>query len=128
MSEAERPDRMRGREITIDDIRSLAGPATPHFSLQIRNRIQKLIQGLPAGDPGPSRGRAPDRSPDRTLRAFGRAAGRQMKAVAESARERLAEVLDARSNALAAEESHWEHGYLDLLGYERPTPPASPRT
>ncbi|HYH60738.1 MAG TPA: hypothetical protein VD766_02625 [Solirubrobacterales bacterium] len=51
MSEAERPDRMRGREITIDDIRSLAGPATPHFSLQIRNRIQKLIQGLPADDP-----------------------------------------------------------------------------
>jgi len=42
---------MRGREITIDDIRSLAGPATPHFSLQIRNRIQKLIRGLPAGDP-----------------------------------------------------------------------------
>lgn len=37
-------------------------------------------------------------------------------------RARLGEVLDARSNALAAEESHWEHGYLDLLGDE---PPAS---
>jgi len=51
VSEAERPDRLRGREITIDDIRSLAGPATPHFSLQIRNRIQKLVQELPPGDP-----------------------------------------------------------------------------
>ena len=51
MSEAERPDRLGGRQITIDDIRALAGPATPHFSLQIRNRIAKLIQGLPADDP-----------------------------------------------------------------------------
>jgi hypothetical protein len=50
MSEAERPDRLGGRQITIDDIRALAGPATPHFSLQIRNRIAKLIQGLPPGD------------------------------------------------------------------------------
>ena len=51
MSEAERPDRLGGRQITIDDIRALAGPATPHFSLQIRNRIAKLIQALPADDP-----------------------------------------------------------------------------
>lgn len=51
MSEAERPDRLGGRQITIDDIRALAGPATPHFALQIRNRIAKLIQGLPEGDP-----------------------------------------------------------------------------
>ena len=50
MSEAERPDRLGGRQITIDDIRALAGPATPHFSLQIRNRIAKLIGGLPPGD------------------------------------------------------------------------------
>lgn len=56
MSEAERPDRLGGREITIDDIRSLAGPATPHFSLQIRNRIAKLIQGLPPGHPARAEG------------------------------------------------------------------------
>jgi len=56
MSEAERPDRLGGREITIDDIRSLAGPATPHFSLQIRNRIQKLIQSLPAEHPARAEG------------------------------------------------------------------------
>ncbi len=51
MSEAERPDRLSGREITVDDVRALAGPATPHFALQIRNRIERLVEGLPADDP-----------------------------------------------------------------------------
>ena len=51
MSESERPDRLSGREITVDDIRALAGPATPHFALQIRNRIEKLIAGLAADHP-----------------------------------------------------------------------------
>ncbi|MGH2985899.1 MAG: hypothetical protein ACRDLO_04330 [Solirubrobacterales bacterium] len=51
MSESERPDRLSGREITVDDIRSLAGPATPHFALQIRNRIERLIAALPPGQP-----------------------------------------------------------------------------
>jgi len=50
MSEAERPDRL-AREITIEDIRTLAGAATPHFALQIRNRIQRLIDPLAADDP-----------------------------------------------------------------------------
>lgn len=56
MSEAEKPDRLRGGEITVADIRSLAGPATPHFSLQIRNRIQKLIRNLPADHPARKEG------------------------------------------------------------------------
>jgi len=52
VSEAERPDRVTGeRSITIEDIRALAGPATPHFALQIRNRIRRLIAGLPPEDP-----------------------------------------------------------------------------
>jgi len=52
MSEAERPDRLApGRRITIEDIRALAGPATPHFALQIRNRIRRLIADLPGDDP-----------------------------------------------------------------------------
>ena len=52
MSEAERPDRLAaGRRVTIEDIRALAGPATPHFALQIRNRIRRLIEGLPPDDP-----------------------------------------------------------------------------
>jgi hypothetical protein len=51
MSETERPDRLSGREITVEDIRALAGPSTPHFALQIRNRIERLIAALPPGHP-----------------------------------------------------------------------------
>lgn len=51
MSEHERPDRLSGREITVEDIRALAGPSTPHFALQIRNRIARLIADLPATHP-----------------------------------------------------------------------------
>jgi hypothetical protein len=50
MSEAERPDRLT-RRVTVEDIRALAGPSTPHFALQVRNRIQKLIADLPEDDP-----------------------------------------------------------------------------
>ena len=50
MSEAESPDRLV-RPVTIEDIRALAGPSTPHFALQVRNRIRRLIDGLPADDP-----------------------------------------------------------------------------
>jgi hypothetical protein len=51
MSESERPDRLTRAEITVDDIRALAGPSTPHFALQIRNRIARLIEGLPEEHP-----------------------------------------------------------------------------
>ena len=52
MSEAENPELLGGGQgITVEDIRALAGPATPHFSLQIRNRIRRLIEPLPAGHP-----------------------------------------------------------------------------
>ena len=50
MSEAERPDRLT-RRVTVEDIRALAGPSTPHFALQVRNRIQRLIADLPDDDP-----------------------------------------------------------------------------
>ncbi len=50
MSEYERPDRAV-REPTLDDVRQLMGASTPHFSLQIRNRIQNLVGGLPADHP-----------------------------------------------------------------------------
>jgi hypothetical protein len=50
VSEAERPDRL-SRPVTVEDIRELAGPSTPHFALQVRNRIQKLIAGLPEDNP-----------------------------------------------------------------------------
>ncbi len=52
MSEAERPDRLAPRRpVMVEDIRALAGPATPHFALQIRDRVERLIQSLPEGDP-----------------------------------------------------------------------------
>jgi hypothetical protein len=39
------------REVTPEDIRALAGPSTPHFALQVRNRIRRLIEPLPADHP-----------------------------------------------------------------------------
>ncbi len=50
MSEAEHPQR-RERDVTVDDVRQLMGASTPHFALQLRNRIAKLIRGLPEGHP-----------------------------------------------------------------------------
>jgi hypothetical protein len=52
MSQAEHPDRLReGRQVTVDDVRALMGASTPHFALQLRERIRALIRGLPAGHP-----------------------------------------------------------------------------
>ena len=51
MSEHESPERLSGREITVEDVRALAGPSTPHFALQIRNRIERLIAPLPPDHP-----------------------------------------------------------------------------
>ncbi len=51
MSEAEDPRREAAREVTVEDVRQLMGASTPHFALQLRNRIVKLIAGLPAGHP-----------------------------------------------------------------------------
>jgi hypothetical protein len=50
MSEYERPDRFE-REPTVEDVRQLMGASTPHFALQLRNRIRTLIDGLPEGHP-----------------------------------------------------------------------------
>ena len=52
MSEAEHPARLRpDREVTIEDVRQLMGASTPHFALQLRNRIAKLIRDLPPDHP-----------------------------------------------------------------------------
>jgi hypothetical protein len=50
MAEAEQPERVR-RDVTVDDVRQLMGSSTPHFALQLRNRIRKLIAGLPPDHP-----------------------------------------------------------------------------
>jgi hypothetical protein len=50
VSEFEQPDRLK-REPTLEDVRQLMGASTPHFALQLRNRIQTLIHDLPAEHP-----------------------------------------------------------------------------
>lgn len=52
MSEAESPIRKApDHQVTVDDVRQLMGASTPHFALQIRNRIARLIASLPEGHP-----------------------------------------------------------------------------
>ena len=52
MSESERPELLdSSHEVSSEDIRALTGAATPHFALQIRNRVRRLINGLPPGHP-----------------------------------------------------------------------------
>jgi hypothetical protein len=50
MSQAENPERLQ-RKVTVDDVRQLMGASTPHFALQLRNRIARLIVDLPLDDP-----------------------------------------------------------------------------
>jgi len=55
MSQAEDPRRLQHgeamHEVTVEDVRQLIGASTPHFALQLRNRIAKLIATLPPGHP-----------------------------------------------------------------------------
>ena len=55
MSQAEDPERLlrkqASNEVTVEDVRRLMGASTPHFALQLRNRIANLITGLPATHP-----------------------------------------------------------------------------
>jgi len=59
VSQAESPKRIRKEqagEVTVEDVRELMGASTPHFALQLRNRIAKLIDELPAGHPARAEG------------------------------------------------------------------------
>jgi hypothetical protein len=55
MSQAEDPRRLPdgqgAYQVTAEDVRQLMGASTPHFALQLRNRIAKLIAPLPPGHP-----------------------------------------------------------------------------
>ncbi|HEY5431319.1 MAG TPA: hypothetical protein VIK04_19545 [Solirubrobacteraceae bacterium] len=52
MSQAEHPDRLHAdHQATVEDVRQLMGASTPHFALQLRERIRALIRDLPAGHP-----------------------------------------------------------------------------
>jgi hypothetical protein len=50
LSQAEDPRRLSRKEatqrVTVEDVRQLMGASTPHFALQLRNRIASLIAGL----------------------------------------------------------------------------------
>jgi hypothetical protein len=55
MSQAEDPRRLSRRGdlqgVSVEDVHQLMGASTPHFALQLRNRIANLIAGLPADHP-----------------------------------------------------------------------------
>jgi hypothetical protein len=52
MSQAESPARAASdHEVSVEDVRQLMGASTPHFALQLRNRIAKLIAPLAAEHP-----------------------------------------------------------------------------
>ena len=55
MSQAEDPRRLSrkasSQEVTVEDVRQLMGASTPHFALQLRNRIANLIVDLPSDHP-----------------------------------------------------------------------------
>ncbi len=55
MSQAEDPSRLIRKaetdDVRVEDVRRLMGASTPHFALQLRNRIATLIAGLPADHP-----------------------------------------------------------------------------
>jgi len=55
VSQAEDPRRLsRKRDpqgVSVEDVRQLMGPSTPHFALQLRDRIANLIAELPADHP-----------------------------------------------------------------------------
>ena len=72
MSEFERPDRFE-REPSVEDVRQLSGASTPHFALQLRNRIQTLIEGL---------------APDHPARVEGEREIRRLDVIAEGSEKR----------------------------------------
>ena len=55
MSQAEDPVRLQRKDATqsvgVEDVRRLMGASTPHFALQLRNRIARLIADLPPDHP-----------------------------------------------------------------------------
>lgn len=66
MSEAENPARLKsGRRVTVDDVRQLMGASTPHFALQLRERIRALVRDLPADNPARIEGEREIRRLDR---------------------------------------------------------------
>ena len=55
MNQAEDPTRAPApdarAQVTVEDVRRLMGASTPHFALQLRDRIAELIAALPPDHP-----------------------------------------------------------------------------
>jgi hypothetical protein len=54
MSQAEDPvllSHERSHEVSVEDVRRLMGASTPHFALQLRERIARLTADLPPEHP-----------------------------------------------------------------------------
>jgi hypothetical protein len=54
MSQAEDPTRLlkeSAGDVSVEDVRELMGASTPHFALQLRNRIAHLISSLSEDHP-----------------------------------------------------------------------------
>jgi DNA-binding transcriptional MerR regulator len=54
MSQAEDPhllEHAREHGVSVEDVRQLMGASTPHFALQLRERIARLIADLPPEHP-----------------------------------------------------------------------------
>ena len=111
MSEAEHPDRRTpGHEVTVEDVRQLMGASTPHFALQLRNRIATLI-ARPAGRPPGAASRASARSrasSARPHRRDPRPTGRGRRA-----RTRCRRVLDERPERMRQDAACRCPGALD---------------
>ena len=50
-ADVERPDAVGHGRVTVEGVRAIVGGATPHFALQIRDRVKRLIEPLDADDP-----------------------------------------------------------------------------
>jgi hypothetical protein len=55
LSQAEEPHRPSGKDraqaVRVEEVRRLIGASTPHFALQLRDRIANLIAELPEDHP-----------------------------------------------------------------------------
>ena len=117
------------REPTVEDVRQLMGASTPHFALQLRNRIASLIAQLPGDHPARVEGEREIARLDDVAQGGERRGkvGRRRARDAQPARGSGRAVLNGLERALALLKPEARDagvtcaagGYLDLLGAER---------
>ena len=127
MSEAESPERLDpSHRVSVADIRALAGPVTPHFALQVRNRIRRLIEASrrrPRPARGSARSPASRSSPTTAAIRAGSARSRRGSEGGASATDVALERARALMlpQAAARAEPATDAGYVDLLGDDVPS-------